>query len=387
MSRDLAHDACAAGAAGHSARDVVRNFVRDLVLCLTIAAALVLILTPGPVLARYSARQFAGAFAGYAIVTLSMGLVVSTSLRTLCPAFDRRVAHRGLQRLFMGAVFALGVLAGGEIAVRLLALLDPLDVREARWNILRVGVVVSAIAVIGIVSFEHLRRRAREHELREQQARQEALRAQLAALSARTNPHFLFNSLNTVGGLIETDPRLAERVLEKFAGLFRYALSGSQRAWVRLDDELAHVRDYLEVEQIRFGERLSVEIDCAGATGAGDAADDAAGAELGGTFVPPLVLQPLVENAVLHGVAPRPEGGRVRVGVRATADEVELTVEDDGPGPGASAHRGTGTALGDLRARLELVYEGRASIETGSADGAGYRVVLRLPRHVPQEKA
>ena len=151
------------------------------------------------------------------------------------------------------------------------------------------------VVTTAAVGFETLRERARRVELKAQRAQQEALRAQLEALQARTNPHFLFNSLNTVAGLIDEDPRKAEEVLERLSALFRYSLEGSRTDWVRLEQEIENVEGYLEVERVRLGDRLNSEIDVA------------PGVE--NILVPPLVLQPLVENAVLHAIAPRSAGG------------------------------------------------------------------------------
>jgi sensor histidine kinase YesM len=213
--------------------------------------------------------------------------------------------------------------------------------------------------------YTKLRVHARNVELREERARRDALKAQLETLQARTDPHFLYNSLNMVAGLIDEDPALAERVLEKLSDLFRYALEGSRKARVTLGEELAAVRGYLEVQSLRLGERLRFEI---------DAAD---GVE--SLSVPPLVLQPLVENAVLHGVSPRVDGGAVLVRARRRNGLLELSVEDDGSGPGSSPSTGTRTSLRDLQERLDLLYGGEAKLESGKSENGGYRVRVELP--------
>ena len=195
------------------------------------------------------------------------------------------------------------------------------------------------------------------------------LRAELRALQARTNPHFLFNSLNTAAGLIEEDPAAAEQVIERLAGLFRYSLRGSERSWVRLSEEVEAVRGYLEVEAIRLGERLTSEVSVA--------------PELAEVLVPPLVLQPLVENAVLHGVAPRKEGGRVSVAASRTDSTLVLSVSDDGHGPGSSPHRGSGTSMVDLEKRLQMVYGGDARFSSAAGAEGGFRVDLSLPLEQP----
>jgi two-component system sensor histidine kinase AlgZ len=228
-----------------------------------------------------------------------------------------------------------------------------------------IATTVVSVVVTTSMSYYRLKRRAEEIERREQAARQAAVRAELAALQARTNPHFLFNSLNTVASLIAVDPPCAEATLERLAGLFRYALDGSRRESVRLSDEIEVTRTYLDIESLRFGERLRYRI---------DVPDD-----LGQLVLPPLTLQPLVENAVIHGIAPRREGGSVRVTARRAGDRVSLCVEDDGPGH--SSHKGSGTALEDLRLRLEVFYGGRASLERRTTE-AGHTVELSLPHEV-----
>ena len=132
---------------------------------------------------------------------------------------------------------------------------------------------------------------------------------------------------------------------------------GNAAPRLKVADELEAVRNYLEVEHIRFGDRLRVTFDVE------------PGVET--RLVPPLVLQPLVENAVLHGVAPRTEGGEVRIHVSQSNPGLMLRVEDDGPGPGRSTHRGCGTSLNNLNERLRLTYGERAALETGPGDRGG----------------
>jgi hypothetical protein len=280
----------------------------------------------------------------------------------LFPAMMRRGIAGWLAHILLTPAAAA---AGVEAAVRAIEWLGGPAASVVRPDALRIGLAFGAIAVAGHVVYYQLRYKARKVELRAEQAQREALRAQLKALQARTNPHFLFNSLNTVAGLIEEEPRKAERVLEQLSSLCRYCLKGSRAEWVRLEEEITAVRDYLQVEGVRLGSRLrtSMEVE--------------PGAET--VLVPPLLLQPLVENAVYHGVSHRKEGGRVEVRISREHSDVVMTVVDDGPGPGSSSHRGTGTSLADLGQRLKLVYNDRASLVAGGADEGGYRAEIRIP--------
>jgi two-component system sensor histidine kinase AlgZ len=209
-----------------------------------------------------------------------------------------------------------------------------------------------------------LRTRAANIERLAHAERQAALEAQLQAIQARTNPHFFFNSINTVASLIPEDPRLAEETLLRVADILRYALASSKTRFVTLERELAVVRDYLEVQRARFGDRLEFTIDI-----------DPAALSL---EVPPLVLQPLVENAILHGVAQSPRGGRVYVRATCEPGRLRLVVEDDGPG--TSQHHGTGTSMADLERRLSLIYGEAGELVAGPQPSGGWRTALGLPQ-------
>jgi two-component system sensor histidine kinase AlgZ len=264
--------------------------------------------------------------------------------------------------LFWTGVVVISTFLGGELAVRLIHLWLGAPLESLRGSILRVGLAVCAVVVAVTVGYERLREQARATELAAEKARQAALRAELAALQARTNPHFLFNSLNSVAALIDEDPALAEKAVLELSRVFRYALDGSRRPHVALDEELAAVRSYLSVEALRFGDRLRVSYEIAPDTAAHPVA--------------PLLLQPLVENAVLHGVAGRRDGGTIAISARRAGDELVLAVSS--PLPDAPTPGGSGTALADLRARLALTHGDRARLDAGPA-GGDFQATLHLP--------
>ncbi|MCP3143738.1 sensor histidine kinase [Pyxidicoccus xibeiensis] len=225
-------------------------------------------------------------------------------------------------------------------------------------------IIISGVFVLPALAIQRLRNRSLAVERQAQAERQASLRAQLEALQARTHPHFLFNSLNLVATLISEDPELAERTLERLADLFRYALESSRVRLVPLQREVDMVRDYLAIQQVRFGKRLraSVELDARAAH----------------VQVPPLLLQPLVENAILHGLASRQQVS-VHVRVRFEDERVLLDVQDDGPGPGASAHRGSQTSVSDLHARVRLLYGEQGAFVLEPAPGGGCMARIALP--------
>jgi two-component system sensor histidine kinase AlgZ len=187
--------------------------------------------------------------------------------------------------------------------------------------------------------------------------------ARLQALQARIRPHFLFNSLNAVLALVRGDPRRAERTLEDLADLFR-ALMSDGRSLVRLADEIALIERYAAIEQLRLGERLRMSWDM------DQAPVDA--------LLPPLVLQPLLENAVYHGVEPGTGIGDVLVRIERRGGRVHAMIENPSHDGAAGARAGNHMALDNIRERLVLFFDADATLETGVADGR-YRVVLDMP--------
>jgi hypothetical protein len=217
-------------------------------------------------------------------------------------------------------------------------------------------------------------RRAHRAALLAAQAEAALVRAELAAISGKLNPHFLFNTLNSIIVLTRKDAQAAERALLSFSRMLRYLLDTNRGAADRvpLREELDFVRDYLELESLRLGSRLAVVWNL-------DAGTDA-------DRIPPLTLQPLVENAVLHGIAPRLEPGTVRIESRRLAGDegLLLRVCDDGAGcawpPTEPTGRPAGIGLSALRRRFEIDYGGKARFAVQSAPGAGFRVDIVIPR-------
>ena len=187
--------------------------------------------------------------------------------------------------------------------------------------------------------------------------------ARLQALQARIRPHFLFNSLNAVLGLIRRDPRRAERTLEDLADLIR-ALMSDGRSLVRLADEIALVERYAAIEQLRLGERLrlSWELDSA----PGDA------------MLPALILQPLLENAVYHGVEPGTGIGDVLVRIERRGARVHVLIENPWHEEGSASRAGNHMALDNIRERLMLFFDDEARLES-RVEGARYRVDIDIP--------
>lgn len=309
-----------------------------------------------------------GALAANLLISVCIGLATTAvyvfGWRTL------KIEGGPLRRaLVHGISIVVGVVVGTEAALLVISLaLGGVDTSEARQGIWRVGLVVTAVVIMGSLTYDRLREHVRAVELREQQAREELLRAQIESLQARVNPHFLFNALNTVASLVEEEPERAVEAIERLSALLRHSLEGAKEDRVALRRELEAVRGYLELEGLRFGTRLRQAV--------------VVEPGLEGVLVPPFVLQPLVENAVKHGIASRREGGHVRVAVTAEGERgLRLVVEDDGPG-GSSQAPGTRSGNEMLRQRLGLLYGDAATFDAGPGPSGGFRVELTIPRIV-----
>ena len=234
-----------------------------------------------------------------------------------------------------------------------------------------ISFVVGTIACFTVIGYETLRGQLeatslalRTKQLEEERARKLAIEAQLASLESRVQPHFLFNTLNSIAALIPDDPKGAERMTEQLASLLRSSLDQEPGRLIPLREELAVVRDYLEIERVRFGDRLRYEI---------ASVPDAAS-----VLVPRLSLQTLVENSVKFAVSPRREGGSIVIRSATANGRVRLNVEDDGPGFDA-AHLPSGHGLALLRDRLAMTFGDRATLGIDSVPGRT-SVVIDLPR-------
>jgi signal transduction histidine kinase len=229
--------------------------------------------------------------------------------------------------------------------------------------------------IVGLVSALEFRRRAHRAQREAADLSAHLTRARLEALQARIRPHFLYNTINGIQSMVTEDPRRAEDMLGELGTVLRWAIDAPDAAEVSLAEELRVVRSYLRIQAGRFEERLDVHIDVE--------------PTVNSALVPPLILQPLVENAVEHGVARRMRGGRIDVVARRDGDRLTIRVQDDGPGlDEAAADRSGGVGLATTRSRLEAQYGKEASMKVENRPGGGVVATLALPfRAGPTEAA
>ena len=252
----------------------------------------------------------------------------------------------------MLALVACGIVFGFEVTP------------TAPWLLLVGIMMVFPILHGGEMAVDYYRQ-LQEKERLEQELRALATQAELKALKAQINPHFFFNALNTIAELIHTNPELAEASVERLAQMFRYVLAGSERGQVPLEEELAFVDDYLEIEQARFGERLRVtrEVD----------------PQVLSTPVPSLVLQPLVENAVKHGLG---DDGCIAIDIRVESVDrfAKISIADQGPGMPVSYRIGDGPGHGlrNVDERLRKTYGNGLEVQKNLTRGIA--VIVKIPK-------
>lgn len=299
-----------------------------------------------------------------------VGLTVFVCSVALYPAF------RNLAPALRWALLGIGLLAGSAAGTALVLWRFLFFVLSDTRQALAVFALNAVLALIvgGLAhAYEGMRwrlaeslREVEEVRLVEAQLQEQAAKAELSALQARINPHFFFNTLNTISALLAEDPAKADDVVVTLAELFRYTFKAAHAGAVPLSEELEFVEGYLDVERARFGERLRV------AWSVDPAARD--------VRVPGLILQPLVENAVGHGLAPVPGGGTIRISARVDDGRLVVEVEDDGVGlPATAGLIREDHGLGNVRRRVASASGGEGALELSSAPsgrGTLARVVL-----------
>lgn len=216
-----------------------------------------------------------------------------------------------------------------------------------------------------VVASFHGLRIYRKYKAREVEAARLETRfaeAQNLALRMQLQPHFLFNTLNSISALVHSNPDGADEMISRLGDFLRTTLDAPHEQLLPLRRELAFIQDYLAIEQIRFQDRLRVEVQLP--------------ADLMELRVPSFILQPLVENALKHGLADRPQGGTLTIRGRRESGSLVLEIQDDGEGftPGRE-----GVGLANVRSRLGLLYKGRGQLDLLGAAGRGTLVILRLP--------
>lgn len=299
----------------------------------------------------------------------------------------RPVASSARKTAFVGALAFLeyATLVAWLLATdRINPIVSPVDaVVIGRVSYLDEGAKLMLLAVAGVVAtyattwVERLVIESATESAERQEVATRLVQAQLDTLRLQLSPHFLFNALNGAMALIATDARGAERMLAAISDFLRMVLHSSSEPEVTVERELSLLQHYLDIQRVRFRDRLAVEFDV----------DDS----LRSALVPSLLLQPLVENSIRHGITHRASGGTIGVRITSAADMLRIDVVDNGVGPGGrrsrEKRRGTGLGLANTATRLNHLYGDRHVFETGPVHAGGFAVHLSLPlRHSAQSQ-
>ncbi len=284
---------------------------------------------------------------------------------------ERRVLRANLTRHL--ALYALFTMAFAGFRLVWAMMTGGMEKGDTPWLLYRVYLMLAFNANIWIYGpavvagqLILVLRRIRERELQAERLRTELVRAELQTLRAQLHPHFLFNTLHSISALIRTNPHAADKMLIRLSDLLRTTLQNSGVQEVPLKTELEVLENYVQIEQVRFQDRLRVhmEID----------------PELLDAQVPFLALQPIAENCIRHGISKRADAGEITITIKRSGDKMEITIADNGPGfdlrPG---HNGLGMA--NTRARLERLYGAAQSFTAGNRPEGGAIVTLTVPLH------
>ena len=310
------------------------------------------------------AREVASNF-----VTCSAITFATASLASLIGSL--RLDRGWTRSALLLASLAAGGVVGGLIGWGINELLFSYNISHPQLYLL-VTAGLSVVFGLAVASYETVSSRLAEtaSRLAEEEVRaQRLLRlktdAELDALRARVNPHFLFNTLNSIASLIPVDPERAEQLVQRLSNLFHYILSSGDREFVSLEEELDIVSEYLEIEKIRLGERLQYCID----------RDPA----LNGAMIPVMLLQPLVENSIKYAVAAERAGGRVELRCRRRGDRCSIVIRDSGRGFDPETVE-EGFGLRGVRQRLELNYPGTHDFDVVTDNGVAIHITLPVTR-------
>lgn len=327
-----------------------------------------------------------GIIAGYSLTgsgnmalrtPIFMMYFVVLAARPVASSVSKTAAVASLVVIEYSALFVWLLLSG-----RVDPILSPVDaITTGRLSYLDEGAKILILAVAGGVAtyatawVEQLVIESATESAERQKVETLLARAQLDTLRLQLSPHFLFNALNSAMALIATNARAAEKMLASISEFLRMILRSSAEPKVTVARELALLHHYIEIQRVRFGDKLRVRFEV----------DET----LPSALVPSLVLQPLVENAIRHGITPRASGGTILIRIRADGDMLRIEVEDDGVGLSnrrvREKDRGTGLGLSNTATRLNHLYGERYVFETGMGESGGFRVHLSLPLELANE--
>jgi len=289
----------------------------------------------------------------FGLLSLFVQWTLLTSAAAIC--LLRPWLARQTVPLATAAVVAMVLLDVLAFSLFANSILNPVQT-EGLWQGVAKNLLLSLLITLMVLRYFYL-------QFQWQQQQEAEMQARLTALQARIHPHFLFNSMNTIASLISVNPERAEDAVVDLSELFRASLKADDRL-IPLSSELDLCRRYLAIEQLRLGHRLSLDWQIEEG--------------LEQQAIPPLTLQPLVENAIYHGIQPRPDGGMVRIEAYRKSNYVYLMVQNPRPNEDQRTHEGNRMALANIHSRLQALF-GELAVLKHSQQNEIYTVTMRLP--------
>lgn len=244
------------------------------------------------------------------------------------------------------------------------------DVDHNHVYMLTANIIISLLIILGygmVIIYDKVKRDWMKKVQEVESLKRLQLEARFAILQSKVNPHFLFNTLNTVLDLVFKAPKVVEKVILNLSKIYRKVLNLPDNKPISLKEEIALVQSYLDIEKIRFNDRLNFNIEVA--------------EELNSIQIPPLIIQTLVENAVIHGISPKKKGGRISVSAKRKDKNVEIQIKDDGTGINEN-FRSSGFGIYGVRERLKLFYKDSAQFIINSQENIGTEINMVLPYEI-----
>jgi sensor histidine kinase YesM len=350
----------------------VRSLLRELIIYQLVAVVMTLLGHPD--------SEFLSNLPIYLIITNCIAWSIRTVFYLVSMRRDFLLWKRRWQIIFGLPAVATGCFIGVLIASQVFRIVFHQNIDSSLLFAIFKGSLPGAIIVtIFILSYYSVRERLQNQAVERERLKKLQARTELAALQSKLNPHFLFNTLNTMVNLVHKEPDKVEQMILRLSDIYRKVLKLPLTDRISLSEEFDLARQYLAIEQVRLGNRLRYEIKLPD--------------NLRDRSVPPLLIQPLVENAVIHGIMPAPAGGCLSLSAQVDGDRIRIVVEDDGVGmdpheadPGAAPEnkRGpteeeSGFGLHSTRERLRLTYGGMGALKIESTADRGTRITLELP--------
>jgi len=353
-------EAGVSGLAAHRPRlrALLRQLPRNLLLALAFNTALAAFLT-----ALLPGTRFGENLVYSQCIGLALWLLIDGARIVLWPA---RAPPALPLAVVVAVALPLGYLGGSTLARTLLG--GAPRTLAVHWPSVAVSIAASIVATFFLAARERALRLAQdaaESRARSAALEQQAAEARFRLLAAQVEPHFLFNTLANLRALIETDPARAVAMLDHLDGYLRASLAATRQPWVPLSAEFERLEDYFSLIAIRMGPRLHWQLELPQG--------------LAEVRVPPMLLQPLVENAIRHGLEPKPAGGTVAVAARGAGRALVIEITDTGLGSDGAENPGTGVGVRSVRERIAASFGPDASLELAARTGGGTCATLRLP--------